>query len=215
MKLNSNEKYPQILKNLTEIKVGEIRRLIDMELRNDSRLVVIVSVNRADESAEVALVNNLLEIATPRDILLSTQVTGSMFELVLFPDFTTHVWKQQLESSPVFGNLDASKVQSWIKDNYIHGNNIESISGLNDSNKRGVYLPEFADHVWLFRGKEIDALNLLGHVPKISVSNLRFYEIWRKPNESMKLTDIILENNLDVSLIDNFFSNDSIRLELV
>ena len=215
MKLTSNEKYPQILKNLTEIKVGEIRRLIDMELRNDSRLVVIVSINRADESAEVALVNNLLEIATPRDILLSTQVTGSMFELVLFPDFTTHVWKQQLESSPVFGNLDASKVQSWIKDNYIHCNNIESISGLNDSNKRGVYLPEFADHVWLFRGKEIDALNLLGHVPEISVSNLRFYEIWRKPNESMKLTDIILENDLDVSLIDQFFSNDSIRLELV
>lgn len=215
MKLTSNEKYPQILKNLTEIKVGEIRRLIDMELKNDSRLVVIVSINRADESAEVALVNNLLEIATPRDILLSTQVTGSMFELVLFPDFTTHVWKQQLESSPVFGNLDASKVQSWIKDNYIHDNNIKSISGLNDSNKRGVYLPEFADHVWLFRGKEIDALNLLGHVPEISVSNLRFYEIWRKPNESMKLTDIILENNLDVSLIDKFFSNDSIRLELV
>jgi len=215
MKLNSNEKYPQNFKNLSEIKVGEIRRLIDMELRNDSRLVVIASVNRADESAEVVLVNNLLEIATPRDILLSTQVTGSMFELVLLPDFTTHVWKQQLESSPVFGNLNASEIQSWIKENYSNDNNTKSINGLNDSDKRGVYLPEFADHVWLFRGKEIDALNLLGHIPEISVSNQRFHEIWRKPNEGMKLTDIILENNLGVSLIDKFFSNDSIRLELV
>lgn len=215
MKFNSDEKYSENLKILSEIKVGEIRRLIDMELRNDSRLVVIVSVNRADESAEVVLVNNLLEIATPRDILLSTQLTGAPFELVLLPDFTTRVWKQQLESSPVFGNLDVTKIQSWIKENYIHDFNTKGINGLNDSVERGVYLPEFADHVWLFRGKEIDALNLLGHVPEISVSNQRFYEIWRKPNESMKLTDIILENNLDVSLIDKFFSNDSIRLELV
>ena len=215
MKLSDNYKYLQNFKYLPEIKVGEIRRLVDMELKNESRLVVIVSINRADESAEVVLINNMLEIATPRDILLSTQLTGAPFELVLLPDFTTRAWKQQLDSSPVFGNLDVSEIQSWIKENYIHDYNTESINGLNDSDKRGVYLPEFAYHVWLFRGKEIDALNLLGHVPEISVSNQRFYEIWRKPNESMKLTDIILENNLDVSLIDKFFSNDSIRLELV
>jgi len=215
MKFNNTKKLSENFENPPEIKAGEIRRLIDMELRNDSRLVVVVSVNRADESAEVVLVNNLLEIATPRDILLSTDLTGSMFELVLLPDFVTNVWKQQLESSPVFGILDPSEIQRWIKENSTQDGNIKSINRMKHSYIRGVYLPEFADHVWLFRGKEIDALNLLGHIPEISVSNQRFYEIWRKPNENMKLTDIILDNDLDVSLIDEFFSNDSIRLELV
>lgn len=215
MKLSSSTKLSENFKNLSEIKVGEIRRLIDMELKNDSRLVVIVSVNRADESAQVVMVNNLLEIATPRDILLSTDLTESIFELVLLPDFVTNVWKQQLETSPVYGRLDPSKIQGWMRENSNLNDNLKSINRMTDLDTRGVYLPEFADHVWLFRSKEIDALNVLGHVPEIYVSNYRFYEIWRKPNESMKLTDLILENDLDVSLIDNFFSNDSIRLELV
>jgi hypothetical protein len=210
MKLSDNNKYLQNFKNLPEIKVGEIRRLVDMELRNESRLVVIVSINRADESAEVVLINNMLEIATPRDILLSTQLTGAPFELVLLPDFTTRVWKQQLDSSPVFGNLEESEINVWINEN-----NSENIIKTNNSDLRGIYLPEFADHVWLFRGKEIDALNSLGHFFDILNSNQRFNEIWREPNKAMQLTDIILENNLEISLFDNFFSNDAIRLERV
>ena len=117
MIISNNSKYIQNFEKMTEIKVGEIRRIIDMELRNDSRLVVIVSINRADESAEVVLVNNLLEIATPRDILLSTQLTGALFELVLLPYFTTRVWKQQLDSSPVYGNLDENEIKCWINEN--------------------------------------------------------------------------------------------------
>jgi hypothetical protein len=210
MIFSDSSKYLQNFEKMTEIKVGEIRRIIDMELRNDSRLVIIVSINRADESAEVVLVNNLLEIATPRDVLLSTQLTGAPFELVLLPDFTTRVWKQQLDSSPVYGSLDEDKIKCWISEN-----NSESIVKTNNSDLRGVYLPEFADHVWLFRGKEIDALNLLGHLSDILTSNQRFNEIWREPNKAMQLTDIILENNLDISLFDNFFSNDAIRLERV
>ena len=210
MILSDKNKYLQNFENITEIKVGEIRRIVDMEFRNDSRLVVIASINRADESAEVVLVNNLLEIATPRDILLSTQLTGAPFELVLHPDFTTRVWRQQLDSSPVYGNLDENEIKCWINEN-----NSESIVKTNNSDIRGVYLPEFADHVWLFRGKEIDALNLLGHHYDILTSNQRFNEIWREPNKAMQLTDIILENNLDISLFDNFFSNDAIRLERV
>jgi len=210
MKLNNRKKYSPNFTNQSELKVGQIRRLIDMELRNDSRLVLITSINRADDSVEVVLVNNMIEIATPRDILLSQQQTGAPFELVLLPDFTTRVWKQQLDSSPVFGNLDENKINVWI-----YKNKSEIIIKANNSDIRGNYLPEFADHVWLFRGKEIDALNLLGHLPDILISNQRFYEIWREPNKAKKLTDIILENNLDISLLDNFFSNDAIRLERV
>ena len=169
MIISNNGKYIQNFEKMTEIKVGEIRRIIDMELRNDSRLVVIVSINRADESVEVVLVNNLLEIATPRDVLLSTQLTGAPFELVLLPDFTTRVWKQQLDSSPVYGSLGEDKIKCWISEN-----NSESIIKTDNSDLRGVYLPEFADHVWLFRGKEIDALNLSAMIIKTPCPNRWF-----------------------------------------
>jgi len=72
MKSNNHKNYSPNYTNQSELKVGQIRRLIDMELRNDSRLVLITSINRADDSAEVVLVNNMTEIATPRDILLAT-----------------------------------------------------------------------------------------------------------------------------------------------
>jgi len=131
------------------------------------------------------------------------------------PDFTTHVWKQQLEPSPIFGNLDINKIKTLLKTNNDFKFEFDNINLLNQFENRGHYVPEFADHVWLFRGKEIDALNALGHVFDILASNQRFYEIWRHSNEDTKLTDIILNNNLDLSLIDNFLSIDSIRLELV
>jgi hypothetical protein len=82
-----NDDLPKFVGN--EVKPGEIRRLIDMELHNDSRLVVVVSYNRVDESAVVALVSNLIEIATPRDILLPTALTSAPFDLSLLPDFLT------------------------------------------------------------------------------------------------------------------------------
>ena len=110
MKLSDNNKYLQNFKYLPEIKVGEIRRLVDMELKNESRLVVIVSINRADESAEVVLINNMLEIATPRDILLSTQLTG--LSLVAIGQSLHHLPTGLVEGKQVVtGFLSLTRVQ--------------------------------------------------------------------------------------------------------
>jgi hypothetical protein len=196
--------------NNYKISLGEIRRVLDMELRNDSRLIITLDHNRADDSYLVALISNLIEVATPRDFVLVSETTGAPFDIAVLPDFSTRVWKQQLESSPVFGVLSRPNVSEIAR----------SVTGISDNSSqalipRGEYIPEFGDHIWLHRGKEIDALNLLGHPNVNSQSNLRFFEIWREPNTEMSLTDIILNNDLGVHLLEEFLSNDSIRMELV
>jgi hypothetical protein len=199
----------------TEIKSGEIRRLIDMELQNDSRLVVVVRYNRVDESALVALVNNLTAIATPRDVLLPAELTSASFELSLLPDFITLVWKQQLETSPVFGMLDSKKINAWVEENQ----SPQLMQIKNDSAdpqfSRGSYFPEFGDHVWLFRGKEIDALNLLGHSFNFYESFSKFNEIWRQEDSQINITDLIANKEFSFEDIDSLYSTDAYRYELV
>lgn len=193
-----------------EIKMGEIRRLIDMELQHDSRLVVVLEHIRADDSYLVGLVSNLTEISTPRDVLFPADVTKAPFDIAVLADFSARVWRQQIDTSPVFGVIPSSSL-SVIK-SALCGSGIDDPGG---QLARGQYLPEFGDHVWLYRGKEIDALNLLSQSNSISESNIRFFEIWRQPNSELSLTDLILQNQLGVDLLEEFFTNDSIRMELV
>lgn len=211
--LYKSEDMPKFVGN--EVKPGEIRRLIDMELRNDSRLVVVVRYNRVDESAVVALVSNLIEIATPRDILLPATFTSAPFDLSLLPDFLTLAWKQQLDSSPVFGTLEPANLEIWIEENQAT-NPGELESGDNDKIfTRGAYTPEFGDHVWLFRGKEIDALNSLGHSFNFYDSFSRFNEIWRQADSQIRLTDLISNHDISFEEIDSLYSTDAYRYELV
>ncbi len=191
------------------IRVGDIRRAVDMELIHDSRLVVILEHNRADDSYLVALVSNLLEVATSEDYLLPSVVTGAAFDISVLPEFSTRIWKQQIDSSPLFGTVPENVKNEIVRDASL-------VAHLEDSSiPRGEYEVQFADHVWVFRGKEIDALNLLGHSVDKTQSNVRFFEIWREAYIDRSLTDIILENDLGVEILDDFLTNDSIRLELV
>ena len=94
-KLNPSEESESNTR--ASVSKGQIRRVVDMDLRNDSRLVLVCKVNIEDDSAYVTLVNNLVEIATDRDLLLSKLITGASFDLALLPDFKVRVWKEQIE----------------------------------------------------------------------------------------------------------------------
>ena len=196
--------------NSTGISVGEIRRLIDMELQHDSRLVVILDHNRADDSYLVALVSNLVEVATSRDFLFSSATTGAAFDISVLPDFSVRVWKQQIDSSPIFGVIPDNFTQELFQFSLGLQSDHQTSNSL-----RGEYEVEFADHIWVHRGKEIDAISLLGHSENKLLSNFRFFEIWREPNFAISLADVILENNLGLNLFEEFLTNDAIRMELV
>lgn len=198
------------------VSEGQIRRVVDMDLRNDSRLVLICKVNIEDDSAYVTLVNNLVEIATERDLLLPTFITGASFDLALLPDFRVRVWKEQIEQSPIFGSVNP-KVTREI-DNY------QSTPVVNekDSSDRvkfldiGSYIPEFGDHVWKFRSDEIDAINALSHFENQQISTDRFLKKWSSLLKKESMLEIVIEEKMDFEEVYLYIlTNDAIRGERV
>ena len=198
------------------VSKGQIRRVVDMDLRNDSRLVLVCKVNIEDDSAYVTIVNNLVEIATERDLLLSTLITGASFDLALLPDFRVRVWKEQIEQSPIFGFVNP-KVMREI-DNY------QSTPVVNemDSSDRvkfldiGSYIPEFGDHVWKFRSDEIDAINALGHFENQQVSTDRFLKKWSPLLKKESMLEVVIEEKMDFEEVYLYIlTNDAIRGERV
>ena len=198
------------------VSEGQIRRVVDMDLRNDSRLVLVCKVNIEDDSAYVTLVNNLVEIATERDLLLPTLITGASFDLALLPDFRVRVWKEQIEQSPIFGSVNP-KVTREIE-------NYQSTPVVNekDSSDRvkfldiGSYIPEFGDHVWKFRSDEIDAINALGHFENQQVSTDRFLKKWRPLLKKESMLEVVIEEKMDFEEVYLYIlTNDAIRGERV
>ncbi len=200
----------------TTVRQGQIRRVVDMDLRIDSRLVLVCKINIEDDSAYVTLVNNLVEIATERDLLLPTLITGASFDLALFPDFKVRVWKEQIEDSPIFGSVNPEVMMEI--DNY------QSTPVLNekDSSGRvrfldiGSYIPEFGDHVWKFRSDEIDAITTLGHFENQQVSTDRFLKKWSPLLKTESMLDVVIEEDMDFEEVYLYIlTNDAIRCERV
>lgn len=213
-KLNSNEE----LESNTGISVrkGQIRRVVDMDLCNDSRLVLVCKVNIEDDSVYVALVNNLVEIATERDLLLPTIRTGASFDLALLPDFKVRVWKEQIEQSPIFGSVNSKEM--------LEIDNFQAPLFLNEENfsaqlkllEIGSYIPEYGDHVWKFRSDEIDAITALGHFENQQVSTERFLKKWSPLLDKESTLEVVIKEKMDFNEVYLYIlTNDAIRCERV
>lgn len=200
----------------TTIKKGQIRRVMDMDLRNDSRLALVCQVNIEDDSAYVVLVNNLVEIATERDLLLSKSTTGASFDLALLPDFKVRVWKEQIDQSPIFGSV-SSKAINEIDSFQVplvpdEGNFSSKLNLLGI----GSYIPEFGDHVWKFRSDEIDAITALGHFENQQISTERFLKKWSPMLENECMLDVVIQENMDFNQVYLYIlTNDAMRCERV
>lgn len=198
------------------VSEGQIRRVVDMDLRNDSRLVLVCKVNIEDDSAYVTLVNNLVEIATERDLLLPTLITGASFDLALLPDFRVRVWKEQIEQSPIFGSVNPKVTRD------IHNYQSTPVVNEKDSSDRvkfldiGSYIPEFGDHVWKFRSDEIDAINALGHFENQQISTDRFLKKWSPLLKKESMLEIVIKEKMDFEEVYLYIlTNDAIRGERV
>lgn len=198
------------------VSKGQIRRVVDMDLRNDSRLVLVCKVNIEDDSAYVTLVNNLVEIATERDLLLSTLITGASFDLALLPDFKVRVWKEQIEQSPIFGSVNSKEMLE------IENYQVPSVLNAENSGAHfklieiGSYIPEFGDHVWKFRSDEIDAITVLGHVENQQVSTERFLKKWSPLLDRKSTLEVVIQEKMDFNEVYLYIlTNDAIRCERV
>lgn len=213
-KLNSNEESES--STGTTVSKGQIRRVVDMDLRNDSRLALVCQLNIEDDSAYVALVNNLVEIATERDLLLSTSTTGASFDLALLADFKVRVWKEQIEQSPIFGSVNPQEmveIDNFQVPPVLHQGNFSTQLKLLNI---GSYIPEYGDHVWKFRSDEIDAITALGHFEDQQVSTERFLKKWSPLLEKESTLNVVIQENMDFKEVYRYLlANDAIRCERV
>ena len=134
------------------IRAGQVRTLSNLSGSPSPQLVVIASLNPSEE-ATVILLNNLVEIATPRDFL-GTMVDGTdHLDIVICADFFGLVRYTQL-GSKVFGQACALCVEEVLAYSLNDTENIRASLPSHGCFKRGVYQPLVGEEVWHMRNTE-------------------------------------------------------------
>ncbi len=197
-----------------DIRPGQIRRLIpdpdEFSFFDESRVVVILeSHQHLDGTATVALMNNLIEIATDRDFVLLSDETACPFDLALWIDFTSRVKITQLTGTPAYGELDSSTLKNIDNLASVAPDvGLTSIIGTHHW-KLGEYLPIIGDSVWVYRSNEMDALSTLGIPVSDEMTMDRFFNqqkvnfslssVFSLNIKTMRDAQIITELNTDYS----------------
>ena len=97
-----SNKHHKLAESL-EIKPGQIRQIKDKDLLSESRLALILGVNKLGRNCEVALVNGLGDIATLRD--LDAKFAGSSAVITIFAEFQGNVDLDQVEVPTLIGSI--------------------------------------------------------------------------------------------------------------
>ena len=87
------------------VEPGQIRLLSNADRGRGGQIVVIARVEPWAETAEVILLNNLVELATARDYVSLTHTSKNSFDAVVWADFYGTVDLMQLSDNPVLGVL--------------------------------------------------------------------------------------------------------------
>jgi hypothetical protein len=69
------------------VQTGQIRLLSNADRGRGGQIVVIARVEPWAETAEVILLNNLVEVATTRDFVSLSQTSQHSFDAVVWADF--------------------------------------------------------------------------------------------------------------------------------
>ena len=139
------------------IEVGQIRRLSYLDPINSSRLVLIIDIDAFRNQAKVILINNVIEIATPRDTIINADDSGLKYDIAVWADFQEFAEIDLLESSPVLGriNQDYAKLIGL----YALTNPVGPLDIVKENTGLliGDYIPQSNDHVSNFRSDELSS----------------------------------------------------------
>ena len=86
-----------------EVKPGQIRKINDKDLQSESRLGLILGVNKLGRTCEVALVDGLVDFATSRDF--EAKFITSDNSLTIYGDFQGNVDLDQIEVPNLIGSI--------------------------------------------------------------------------------------------------------------
>ncbi len=85
------------------LKPGQIRQIKDKDHLSESRLGLVLGVNRLGRNCEVALVNGIVDFATSRDFRVSLHDSNSSF--TIFAEFQGNVDLDQIEVPTLIGSI--------------------------------------------------------------------------------------------------------------
>ncbi len=145
----------------SNFEVGQIRKLSSIKGIASSRLVVIVEIDSFDATCLVFLLGNSTEAATPRDVIISKEITSLSYDVALMGDYLARADQARLIKNPILGNIPYSlinHIRSAILDNPFGAIKMKEVSF---SVETGKYPAQKFDAVWSFRDAEAANFALL------------------------------------------------------
>ena len=164
---------------LPKIAIGQVRKLDSIEGIASSRLVAIAEVDALDATCLVFLLGNATDAATPRDLVISKDITSLPYDIALMGDYLSRADQGRLAGNPILGKLNEELIQAVR-----HAVDISPFGAINiDENRHSVEVGSFPaqkyDTVWTFRDAEAANFSLLTFVRNKSSLEfaVRFYQI--------------------------------------
>jgi hypothetical protein len=162
----------------SEIAIGQVRKLDSIKGIASSRLVTVAEIDTSDATCLVFLLGNAPDAATPRDVVISKEISKLPYDIALMSDYLARADQGRLIDNPVLGHLNESLIQA------VREAIIESPYGAlkldepKHSVSVGNYPAQKYDAVWTFRDAEAENFALLTFVRnKTSIYfALKFYQ---------------------------------------
>jgi hypothetical protein len=152
---------PNDLKITDRLRQGQVRLLKSTDANIESRYVLILNSNPIQETATVALVNNLINLATERDYISKRAKTKSQFDLAILLDFQRIVDFDQMRKSPLFGEVCPLCCKFLFSNSvYNLGHPVRFPKG-HECLISGDFPIQLGDTAWSIRVIEFDALDAL------------------------------------------------------
>lgn len=131
-------------------KIGEIKKINSVSKDAKSRIGIVLAVDEPSGSAIMGLMTNLTEIATERDVLLTSQQINAEYDLCLLSDFVGRVALTQIDNNICLGKIEASFVEEFLEVRSSKPFGQIYLNGFTN----GKYFLQENDSVWNWRLKE-------------------------------------------------------------
>lgn len=183
-----------------------------MDPINSSRIVLISALDPIKKQAQIILINNLIDAATSRDVILHPSDSGLKYSIAIWTDFSESAEYELLETSPVLGHVDANFAK--LAAIFAITNPIGSVEEFSKKHQLNVgdYIPQADDHIANFRADELEAFtNLTNAISDWVVNGETFTRLFGdlKFRTSKELLTHISENGLGEGIFDG------LRLEVL
>ena len=148
----------------SNFEIGQIRKLDSIKGIASSRLVAIAEIDSIDATCLVFLLANSTEAATPRDVILSKEITNLAYDVALMGDYLARADQARLINNPILGHVPHTIIENirTATLNYPFGG--IQFNDLTLGLQTGSYPAQKFDAVWSFRDAEAANFNLLTFV---------------------------------------------------